>query len=174
MTGLDTLKHRIVEMAAIVTDSDLNIIEQGPDIVIQQPPAVLADMNDWCSEHFSQSGLLRQIQESKISTRECELRMLNFVKKHTIPGKSPLCGNSIHTDRRFLINEMPEFTAHLHYQIVDVSTVKQLCNRWAPSTAQKAPVKKKAHRALEDILESIEELRFYRNNFCKVESSNCP
>ncbi|KAK3602514.1 hypothetical protein CHS0354_029329 [Potamilus streckersoni] len=169
MSGLDIDKEHILEMACLVTDKDLNIIAEAPDLIIHQPKEVIDNMGEWCQEHHGQSGLTEAVRKSKISLQEAERQMLEFVKHHTLPGKSPLAGNSVSVDRHFLMKHMPSFTQHLHYRIVDVSTIKELCTRWYPEEFKKAPKKKKSHRALDDIKESIEELKYYRKTVFKEE-----
>ncbi|VDO33946.1 unnamed protein product [Haemonchus placei] len=163
MTGLNHEKQTLVEIATIVTDGDLNVVAEGPDIVINQPEAVLRNMEDWPRETFSKNGLLQKIRESTVSLREAEDMVLEFLKRNTVKGRCPLAGNSVHMDRRFISKYMPRLDKHLHYRIVDVSTVKELASRWFPEEYAKAPIKKGTHRALDDIRESIEELRFYRS-----------
>ncbi|XP_052794148.1 oligoribonuclease, mitochondrial-like isoform X2 [Mya arenaria] len=170
MSGLDVNKEHILEMACLVTDQDLNIIAECEDLVIHQPPTVLDNMGEWCKEHHGKSGLTEAVRRSQISLMEAEDRMLRFVKEHTLPGSAPLAGNSVHADRTFLVKYMPRFTQHLHYRIVDVSTVKELSRRWYPSEFSRAPKKKLSHRALDDIKESIEELNYYRQNIFKMKT----
>ncbi|WAR01003.1 ORN-like protein [Mya arenaria] len=146
MSGLDVNKEHILEMACLVTDQDLNIIAECEDLVIHQPPTVLDNMGEWCKEHHGKSGLTEAVRRSQISLMEAEDRMLRFVKEHTLPGSAPLAGNSVHADRTFLVKYMPRFTQHLHYRIVDVSTVKELSRRWYPSEFSRAPKKKLSHR----------------------------
>jgi len=167
MTGLESYQ-KIVEMAVIITDYDLNIIARGPDLVIYQPEDILLKMNPWCKTTFKMNGLTEKIRASKISTKECETKCLNFIKKYCEKGESPLAGNSIHVDRTFLGREMPEFLSYLHWRIIDVSTVKELAHRWNPEVKCAAPAKKCLHRALDDIEESIKELRYYQNHFFRV------
>lgn len=167
MTGLDIDRDTLLEMAVIVTDGQLEIVAKGPNIVIHQPDSVLESMGDWCTQHHAQSGLTQAVKDSSISLKECERQMLEFIKTYVPEGKCPLAGNSIGQDQRFLVKYMPDFMGHLHYRVVDVSTIKELAKRWYPDVAQKAPKKKVTHRALDDIVESIEELRFYRKKLFK-------
>ena len=167
MTGLDPEEDRIIEIACIITDGELNILATGPDIVIHQPQTVMESMGDWCKEHHGKSGLTKAVGESTTSLQEAEDTVLAFVQKHTEKGKHPLAGNSIHTDKNFLEKYMPKLIEHLHYRMVDVSTVKELCRRWFPFEYSKSPEKKEQHRALEDIRESIEELKYYRTAIFK-------
>lgn len=168
MTGLDIEKDKIIEIACLVTDGNLNIVANGPDIIIRQSKVVMEGMGEWCKEHHGKSGLTRKVLESKISLTEAEKMILDFVTAHTNKGKSPLAGNSIHMDKKFLEKFMPNFMNHLHYRIIDVSTVKELCRRWYPDDFAKCPAKKELHRAHDDIRESIEELRFYRRCIFKT------
>ncbi|KAN0053007.1 hypothetical protein ACTA71_012488 [Dictyostelium dimigraforme] len=165
MTGLDISKDVILEMAIVITDAELNVIEKGPNLVIHRSEEVLKNMNDWCIEHHGKdftkrSGLTEDVRNSKISLEEAEKIMLEFVRKHTDKGICPLAGNTVHEDRRFLLKEMPTFAEHLHYRIIDVSTIKELSRRWYPYIP--SPKKVCGHRALQDIEESIEELKSYR------------
>lgn len=167
MTGLDIEKDQIIEMACIITDSDLNILAEGPNLIIKQPDELLDSMSDWCKEHHGKSGLTDAVRNSKISLEQAEYEFLSFVRQHTPPGQCPLAGNSVHADKRFLDKYMPQFMYHLHYRIIDVSTIKELCRRWFPEEYKKAPQKRASHRALDDIQESIKELQFYRANVFK-------
>lgn len=162
MTGLDLEKDRIIEMACIVTDKNLNIIAKGPNLIINQPDSLLDSMNDWCKKHHGQSGLTDAVKKSDITQLEAEKMMLAFVEQHTLKSTCPLAGNSIHTDKMFLEKYMPDFIKHLHYRIIDVSSIKELCRRWYPHVFSKAPSKALSHRAEDDIQESIEELKYYR------------
>jgi len=164
MTGLNARTDHIMEMACLITDGQLNIIAEADDLVVHQPDSVLESMNDWCKEHHGQSGLTQACRDSKVSLEEVQQIMLAFVQKYTEPGVAILSGNTVHADKAFLQAYMPRFMGHLHYRIIDVSTVKELCRRWYPETFTKAPLKKEAHRALDDIKESIEELKFYRQH----------
>ena len=164
MTGLDSNKDEIIEIACIITDSDLGVVAVGPNIVINVRDEVLEGMDDWCKEHHGKSGLTNAVRESKVTVRDAEAQMLEFVQAHTPPKACPIAGNSVHMDKVFLNKYMPKFANHLHYRIVDVSTVKELCKRWYPTVMRKAPRKLEAHRALDDIKESIKEMQFYRKN----------
>jgi oligoribonuclease len=161
MTDLNIDVGHIIEMACIVTDAELNIIAESPNIVIHHSDQVLNSMGEWQTNNFNLTGLTNESRASKVSLSETEQVMLEFVQAHTEPGQCPLAGNTVHEDKRFLIKYMRNFVQHLHYRIVDVSTVKELCKRWRPNVFNNAPKKKSAHRALEDIRESIEELRYY-------------
>jgi len=164
MTGLDPQQDGILEIATIVTDGELNLIEEGPNLVIHQGNALLAQMDDWNKKHHRKSGLIAKVRKSGISVKKAEALTLEFVKRHSLPQESPLCGNTVHHDRRFLIKYMPKLDAFLHYRNIDVSTVKSLVQRWYPK-GKRPPQKKEAHRALDDIRESVEELRFYRKYY---------
>lgn len=161
MTGLDPDRHVILEIAAVVTDGNLAIVAEGPDIAIHHPESNLASMEAWSEEHHRASGLLERVAESQDSCRDGEKKILEFLGRHCTRGGSPLCGNSVWQDRRFLVNHMPALHAFLHYRNIDVSTVKELVRRWYP--ALPAYKKQKAHLALMDIKESIAELKYYRN-----------
>jgi oligoribonuclease len=163
MTGLDPDTNVIVEIATLITDDDLTIVAEGPDLVIHQAPAVLGTMSDVVRDMHTRSGLLAAIEASTIGLDDARGTTLEFLKTHIPePGTVPLCGNSIGTDRRFLARWMPEVEMHLHYRSVDVSTIKELCRRWYPEVAAAAPRKAGGHRALDDIRESVAELRYYR------------
>ncbi|XP_077106578.1 oligoribonuclease, mitochondrial [Ranitomeya variabilis] len=167
MTGLDIKKDQIIEMACLITDSDLNVLAEGPNLIIKQPDELLDSMSNWCKTHHGKSGLTQAVRDSKISLAQAEYEFLSFVRKHTPPGICPLAGNSVHVDKAFLNKYMPQFMRHLHYRIVDVSTVKELCRRWYPADYERAPMKAASHRALDDIRESIKELHFYRQHVFK-------
>uniref|UniRef100_A0A6J0TLV9 Oligoribonuclease, mitochondrial n=1 Tax=Pogona vitticeps TaxID=103695 RepID=A0A6J0TLV9_9SAUR len=167
MTGLDVDKDQILEMACLITDSDLNILAEGPNLIINQPDELLDGMSEWCKEHHGKSGLTKAVRESTISLRQAEYEFLSFVRQQTPPGLCPLAGNSVHADKKFLDKHMPQFMNHLHYRIIDVSTIKELCRRWYPEDYEFAPKKAASHRALDDIRESIKELQFYRNKIFK-------
>lgn len=160
MSGLDPSGCRILEIATVITDGRLEILAEGPDLVVHQPDAVLDAMDEWCTRHHGESGLTDQVRASSVSEAEAEHQTLEFLARFTQAGTSPLCGNSVHQDRRFIARYMPKLDAFLHYRLVDVSTLKELQRRWYPEL--KAPSKHETHRALDDIRESIEELRFYR------------
>ncbi|CAK8682406.1 unnamed protein product [Clavelina lepadiformis] len=165
MTGLDIENDVILEMACLVTDGSLNVLAKGPNLVIHQPGKVLDRMNDWCKEHHGKSGLTDAVRQSQISLQTAEYQMLSFIRSH-VPAKCcPLAGNSVHVDKKFLDKYMPQFTDHLHYRIIDVSTIKELCRRWYPDL--EVPLKATNHRAMDDITESIEELKFYQNSVFK-------
>ena len=160
MTGLDPQTDRIIEIATLVTDSQLNLLAEGPVLAIHQSDAALAAMDDWNRKQHGESGLVARVRASDIDEREAERRTLEFLNRHVPKGKSPMCGNSICQDRRFLARRMPELEAYFHYRNLDVSTVKELARRWYPGL--KSFGKTSTHLALQDIHDSIEELRFYR------------
>jgi len=162
MSGLDADSCRILEIATIVTDDELNTIAEGPNLVIHWPDAVLEAMDAWCTQHHGQSGLTDAVKTSDINEREAERQTLGFLERYCPPGRCPLCGNSVWQDRRFIDRYMPSLGAFLHYRTVDVSSIKELVRRWYPHL--EAPAKQESHRALGDIRESIAELRFYRDH----------
>lgn len=163
MTGLEPEHHVIVEIATIVTDDDLAIVAEGPDLVLHASPEQLALMGDFVTDMHTKSGLLSLIEASTISVSEAEAATLAFVREHLPEARTvPLCGNSIGTDRRFLQDYMPALEAFFHYRNVDVSTIKELARRWHPEVLDAMPEKESAHRALDDIRESIAELEYYR------------
>jgi len=167
MTGLDTGRDRIIEIATIVTDSSLGVVAEGPVIAIRQPEDVLNAMDEWNRTTHGGSGLLDRVRASEFTTAEAERLTLEFLQRHVAPGSSPMCGNSICQDRRFLAREMPTLEKYFHYRNLDVSTIKELARRWAPDVlagVQKAST----HVALDDIRESIAELEHYRRKFFRV------
>lgn len=165
MTGLDPARHVIVEIATIVTDDDLAVVAEGPDLVVHQPAEALAAMEDVVRDMHTASGLLPAITASTTSLEEAGEATLAFIREHVPEARTvPLCGNSIGTDRRFLAAYLPMIEEHLHYRSVDVSTIKELTRRWYPGAIEAVPRKATAHRALDDIRESIEELRWYRDH----------
>lgn len=167
MSGLDLDKEHILEMACLITDDQLNIVAEGPELIIHQEDSVLDNMGEWCQKQHGNSGLTEAVRKSNISLEDAEQQMLDFVKKHTHKKQAPLAGNSVHVDRQFLEKYMKNFLNHLHYRIIDVSTVKELCRRWYPEDLGNAPTKNLSHRALDDIKESIEELKYYRSTIFK-------
>jgi oligoribonuclease len=164
MTGLDPQKDMIIEMATIVTDGNLNTVAEGPVIAVHQPADVLNAMDDWNKNTHGKSGLLDRVRASTFDARMAEAATLDFLKQHVPAGASPMCGNSICQDRRFLSRLMPQLEAWFHYRNLDVSTVKELARRWAPDVF-KSFHKNAPHLALDDIRESIRELRHYRDHF---------
>ena len=164
MTGLDADRDRVLEIATVVTDDDLNVIGDGLHFVIHQPPEVLGLMGDVVSKMHRESGLTDEVRHSTLSLEEAQRRTVAFIRRHVPePGKVPICGNSIGVDRRFLNRWLPDIENLLHYHVVDVSSIKELAVRWYPALAGKRPKKRKGHRALDDVLESIEELRYWRS-----------
>jgi oligoribonuclease len=163
MTGLDPSRHVIVEIASLVTDDDLAIVAEGPDLVVHATPEQLVEMDDFVTAMHTRSGLLDAITASTLTLDEAGAKTLEFLKHHIPEARSvPLAGNSIGTDRRFLASHLPEIEEYLHYRSIDVSTIKELCRRWHPEIYKEAPEKKGGHRALQDIRESVAELAFYR------------
>mmetsp|Transcript_28371 Transcript_28371/g.92652 ORF Transcript_28371/g.92652 Transcript_28371/m.92652 type:complete len:250 (-) Transcript_28371:66-815(-) len=167
MTGLDPSTCTIIEIAVICTDGHLRHVHEGPNLVIHQPDEVLAGMNEWCIEVHGKSGLTQRVRESTTTMAEAEAEVLAFVQRFSRYQQANLAGNSVGKDRQFLEAYMPELAAHFHYRIVDVSSVKELCYRWYPEDARKAPRKKCTHTALSDIRESIEELKYLRRAIFK-------
>ena len=172
MTGLDPQADRIIEIATLVTDSQLNTLAEGPVLAIHQNDTVLAAMDDWNRKQHGESGLVARVRASKIDERAAERRTLEFLSRYVPGGKSPMCGNSICQDRRFLARCMPELEAYFHYRNLDVSTLKELARRWYPERI-KGFNKTSTHLALQDIRDSIDELRFYRERlFVPAETSS--
>ncbi len=166
MTGLDTERDVIIEIATIVTDAQLNTLAEGPVLAVHQSDAVLAGMDEWNTRQHGQSGLTERVRKSTTSLREAERLTLAFLQDHVDPRKSPMCGNSICQDRRFLARQMPELEAYFHYRNLDVSTLKELVRRWQPGLLQGFS-KSATHLALDDIRESIAELKYYRQHFIR-------
>jgi oligoribonuclease len=166
MTGLDTQNDSIIEIATIVTDSELNTLAEGPMLAIYQPTEVLNKMDEWNTKQHGGSGLTERVTKSAVSEAQAEQQTLEFLQQYVPPNKSPMCGNSICQDRRFLARCMPQLEAYFHYRNLDVSTLKELVRRWAPDLA-KGLEKKASHLALDDIKESIAELAYYREHFIK-------
>ena len=167
MTGLDPDGDRIIEIASVVTSSDLEILGEGPVLAISQPENVMAAMDDWNQKTHGGTGLIDRVRDSSITEHDAEQQTLAFLKEFLPEKASPLCGNSICQDRRFLYRSMPELEAFFHYRNLDVSTLKELAKRWKPEVA-KGLVKRGKHEALADVYESIEELRFYREQFIAI------
>lgn len=165
MTGLDPERERIIEIATILTDGQLEEIAVGPELVIHQPDEILDAMDDWNKSHHGASGLTERVRASTISEADAEAQTLAFLAEHIAAKERPvLAGNSIHQDRRFIRRYMPQLEKRLHYRMVDVSTIKELARRWFPQIIAKQKSKKETHRALDDIRESIDELRFYKQH----------
>lgn len=167
MTGLDPLKERIIEIATIVTDSELNILATGPELVINQPEDLLKRMDDWNTKQHTSSGLVEKVRHSVITEQEAEIRTLDFLLQYVEPKYSPICGNSVYQDRRFLNLYMPKLEAFFHYRQLDVSTLKILAKNWAPDLLKNLN-KASSHRALDDIIGSIDELKYYREHMLNV------
>jgi oligoribonuclease len=164
MTGLDVERHRIVELAVIVTDAQLEVLADGLDLVVHQPPEVLAEMDDFVRKMHTKSGLLPEIEGSSVTLEAAGEQAIEYIKQFVPePGTAPMCGNSIGVDRRFLDRYLPELDRYLHYRSIDVSSLKELCRRWYPAVYKKRPSKTEKHRALDDIRESAAELRYYRD-----------
>ena len=166
MTGLDPGRDRVIEIATVVTDKQLNIVAEGPSIVIHQSDDVLAGMDEWNTRQHGGSGLTERVRHSRVTEREAELATLTFLSRHSEPGASPMCGSGICQDRRFLARWMPELEKYFHYRNLDVSTLKELARRWAPKVAD-GYRKESQHLALADIRDSIDELRYYREHLLK-------
>jgi oligoribonuclease len=165
MTGLDPARHTIVEIATLLTDDELEVVAEGPDLIVHATPAQLAEMDDFVTKMHTRSGLLDEITASTVSLEEAAAQTLAFLREHIPEERTvPLCGNSIGTDRRFLATQMPEIEEFLHYRSIDVSTLKELARRWHPEAFAAAPKKAAGHRALDDIRESLDELRHYRSS----------
>jgi oligoribonuclease len=168
MTGLDVTRHVIVEVAVLVTEANLDALDEGLDVVVHQPPAALAEMDDTVRAMHTRSGLLPAIEASAVSLADAGRQALDYVRRHVPePATAPLCGNSIGVDRRFLDRQLPELDAYLHYRSIDVSSLKELCRRWYPAAFKARPGKREVHRALEDVHESIRELRYYRDTILR-------
>ncbi len=167
MTGLDPARDYIIEIATVITDSNLRNIAEGPELAIRQSEEIIAAMDDWNTRQHRESGLTERVRHSPYAASDAERLTLDFIREHVPPGKSPMCGNSICQDRRFLARLMPELEEYFHYRNLDVSTLKILAQRWTPEVA-KGFNKESNHRALDDIRASIEELRYYREHFIKL------
>jgi len=170
MTGLDPTKDRIIEMATIITDGDLRVIAEGPVLVIHQSNELLDGMDEWNTRTHNRTGLVQKVRSSRLTERQAEIETLDFIQRHTLKNRSPLCGNSICQDRRFLYRYMPELSEWLHYRNVDVTSFKEMARHWAPSILSGFE-KRASHQALDDIKESIEELRYYRNNLIRLDTN---
>ena len=171
MTGLDPEVDRIIEIATIVTDAHLNVLDEGPVMAIHQDSSLLDSMDEWNTRQHHQSGLVERVMQSDINEKYAEQQTLDFLKTYIDAGKSPMCGNSICQDRRFLYKYMPELAMYFHYRNLDVSTLKELVKRWKPQLLS-GIVKDSKHLALDDIKDSIAELVYYRQHFIQVESSS--
>jgi oligoribonuclease len=167
MTGLDPSKERIIEVAVVVTEPDLTVVAEGPVIVVHQSDSLLDAMDNWNKSTHGKSGLIEKVKASTITEAEAEQTLLEFLAKHVPAGKSPMCGNTIGQDRRFMVQYMPNLERFFHYRNLDVSTLKELARRWVPAV-YKGFEKKSKHEALSDIYDSIDELKYYREHFLKV------
>lgn len=168
MTGLDPTKDRIIEIATVITDSNLNLLVEGPVFAIHQSNELLEGMDEWNTTHHSSSGLIDRVKQSQIDEAQAEKSTLEFLRNYVPEGKSPMCGNSVWQDRRYLARYMPELEKYFHYRLIDVSTLKELALRWAPKVYNGVQ-KESRHLALADIHDSIAELRYYREHFLKIE-----
>ena len=166
MTGLDPDNDVIIEIATIVTDAELNVLAEGPSLAVKQPDALLDGMDEWNTRQHGQSGLTQRVRDSQISAAEAERRTIDFLAEWVPAGKSPMCGNSICQDRRFLYRGMPALEKYFHYRNLDVSTLKELASRWAPEV-KNGFKKQSSHLAMDDIRDSIAELQHYREHFIK-------
>ena len=167
MSGLDPEIERVLEVAVVVTDTNLNTIAEGPVVVLHQPDALLDAMDSWNKSTHAKSGLIERVKASTIDEFTAQTMLVEFLKQHVPAGVSPLCGNSVHQDRRFMVKYLPNFEAHFHYRNLDVSTLKELMRRWKPELAA-GMTKHGRHEALADIYESIDELKYYREHFLRL------
>ena len=167
MSGLNPETDRIIEIAIVITDAQLNTVAEAPVLVVHQPDAVLDVMDNWNKSTHKKSGLIDRVKASTLGEAEVEAQMIDFLSQHVAKGVSPICGNSVHQDRRFLVRYMPKLDAYFHYRILDVSTLKELARRWKPEVLN-GLVKHGKHEALADVHESIEELRYYRAQIMKI------
>uniref|UniRef100_A0A1A9Z749 Probable oligoribonuclease n=1 Tax=Glossina pallidipes TaxID=7398 RepID=A0A1A9Z749_GLOPL len=168
MTGLEVEKDQILEVSCLISDEDLVVKAEGPHIVINYPPDVFENMNDWCKKHHFESGLVDKCLKSQITLNQAEQQILEFLKQHIPKRECPLAGNSIYMDRLFLKKYMPIVDDYLNYRIIDVSSIKELAKRWNTRVYNAAPKKKLVHRASDDVKESLEELQYYKNNLFKL------
>lgn len=167
MTGLEPQSDVIIEIATIVTDKNLNILAEGPTIAVHQSDEILDGMDEWCTNQHGKSGLTQRVKDSKVNEAQAEKETIEFLQQYVPAGASPMCGNSICQDRRFLANYMPDLEEFFHYRNLDVSTIKELANRWSPEIA-KGFVKESSHLAMDDIKDSIAELIYYREHALKI------
>ncbi|EKO3484146.1 oligoribonuclease [Vibrio fluvialis] len=167
MTGLDPETHKIIEIASIVTDSQLNILAEGPVLAVHQPEPELQKMDDWCTNTHTKSGLVERVRQSSVNEDDAVAQTIAFLEQWVPAGKSPICGNSIGQDRRFLYKHMPRLEEYFHYRYIDVSTIKELTRRWKPEVLDGFS-KQGSHLALDDIRESIAELKFYRGTIFNI------
>ena len=167
MSGLDPAIEKVLEVAIVVTDTHLNTVAEGPVVVVHQPATVLEAMDAWNKSTHAKSGLIERVKAATMGEAEAERTLVEFLKQHVPAGVSPLCGNSVHQDRRFMVKYLPALEAHFHYRNLDVSTLKELMRRWKPELAA-GMTKHGRHEALADIYESIDELKYYREHFLKL------
>lgn len=168
MTGLDPERERIIEVAAVITEPDLTVVAESPVLVVHQPDEVLNAMDKWNQSTHGKSGLIDKVRASTLTEAQAEQQMIEFLRPYVPPGKSPLCGNTVSQDRRFMFRYMPELEKFFHYRTIDVSTLKELARRWRPALL-KGFEKKSKHEALADIYESIDEMRYYRQHFLRLD-----
>ena len=168
MSGLNPVSDRVLEIATIVTDSDLNTVAEGPVVVVYQDESVLTAMDEWNTSHHTASGLVDRVRKEGVSEQAADEIVVEFLRMHVDDNTSPLCGNSIGQDRRFIVRYLPKLEALLHYRSIDVSSVKELAKRWRPDIFAGVQTKKGEHRALQDVRESIEELQYYRKTFFRM------
>ncbi|MFA6038577.1 MAG: oligoribonuclease [Legionellales bacterium] len=168
MTGLDLRQEVIIEIATLVTDSELNVIAEGPNLIIHQSDEILNGMNEWNTKQHTKTGLVDAVKKSTVTAEQAEQETLAFLKQHVNAQKSPMCGNTICTDRQFLKKYMPQLEAYFHYRHIDVSTLKELAKRWAKNMVFEK--KDNNHRALDDIRESLAELKYYRSELLKIDN----
>ena len=167
MSGLDPTIEKVLEVAIVITDTQLNTIAEGPVIVVHQPAAVLDAMDAWNKSTHAKSGLIERVKASRLTEADADAQLVDFLKQHVPAGVSPLCGNSVHQYRRFMVKYLPAFEAYFHYRNLDVSTLKELMRRWKPELAA-GMTKHGRHEALADVYESIDELKYYREHFLKL------
>jgi oligoribonuclease len=167
MSGLDPRLEKVLEVAIVITDTELRTVAEGPVIVVHQPAAVLDAMDAWNKSTHAKSGLIERVKASTTTEAQADAKLVDFLKQHVPSGVSPLCGNSVHQDRRFMVNYLPAFEAWFHYRNLDVSTLKELMRRWRPELAA-GMTKHGRHEALADVYESIDELKYYREHFLKL------
>ena len=167
MSGLDPAIERVLEVAIVITDTQLNTVAEGPVIVVHQPAAVLDAMDAWNKSTHAKSGLIERVKASRLTEADADAQLVEFLKQHVPAGVSPLCGNSVHQDRRFMVKYLPAFEAYFHYRNLDVSTLKELMRRWKPELAA-GMTKHGRQEALADVYESIDELKYYREHFLKL------
>lgn len=169
MTGLNPEIERIIEIATVVTDSSLNVIAEGPSLVINQPRSLLDDMDEWNTSQHAKSGLTEAVIQSSMNEMEAERETIGFLSQFVQEGQSPMCGNTIGQDRRFLVKYMPNLAGFFHYRNLDVSSLKILANMWRPDITYNTSKKHALHRAMQDVYDSIDELKYYRQHFLKIQ-----